>query len=418
MRFNLLISSRHPVIRIIILNPVPFIIVNQPLSGSAGGFWNGCCWKSRVVMTFKRHRINRRVIEDLKNRSTIGMYFYLAVTVAVLSVDGFYKRHIWFSLFFLLAMGFIAVFRISHFHFFERIEKKSRRFNYVAFFASVYATALTWGLGFAYFMLQPEELSSKMVMLASTVGLDAGGVVAFIPSRRTSIIYNLLTLCPAAGALLYNGVHLTIVFLILLFAAYMILVAFRGNREYWDALENEHLLKLKSEEIEKISRTDILTQLHNRRYFDEIFNFQWKAAARSASSISVLICDIDRFKEVNDTYGHLAGDAYLKKTAKVLSRIFQRDTDFIARYGGEEFVILLFNHEINEAVVFAERIRTEMEKLELKYGAHRIRTTMSVGIASCIPRLEDKRDKLLDRADKALYRAKRNGKNQVDFYCG
>jgi len=369
-------------------------------------------------MTFKRHRINRRVIEDLKNRSTIGMYFYLAVTVAVLSVDGFYKRHIGFSILFLMAMLFIAVFRISHFYFYSRINKINRRLNYMAFFASVYATALTWGLGFTYFMLQPEELSSKMVMLASSVGLDSGGVVAFIPSRRTSIIYNFLTLFPAAAVLLYYGVHLTIVFLIILFGAYMTLVAFRGNREYWDALENEHLLKLKTDEIEKISRTDILTQLYNRRYFDEIFNFQWKAAARSASSISVLICDIDQFKSINDTYGHLAGDAFLKKTAKILSQIFQRDTDFIARYGGEEFVILLFNHEINEAVVFAERIRSELEKMKLIYGPHRIQTTMSVGIASCIPRLEDKRDKLLDRADKAMYRAKENGKNQVVFYCG
>src|SRR6056297_301591 len=124
-------------------------------------------------MTFERHRINRRVIDDLKTRSTVGMYFYVAVTAAVLTVEGFYKRHLLFSIVFLCVMVVIATFRILQHKFYDRFDQINKKLNFCAFFTSVYATALTWGTGFAYFMVMPEELTSKMIMLASTVGLDS-----------------------------------------------------------------------------------------------------------------------------------------------------------------------------------------------------------------------------------------------------
>jgi diguanylate cyclase (GGDEF)-like protein len=368
-------------------------------------------------MAFKRHQLNRRVIDDLKNRSTIGMYFYLIVTISVLTVDGFYKKHILFSVFFLVAMLFIAVFRIVHHHLFDKMSKKiSSRLNYYLFFASVYATSLTWGMGFAYFMIQPEELSSKIIMLACTVGLNSGGVVAFIPSWQTSVLYCVFMLLPAAVAMFYLGVHSSLAVLILLFILYMMMIALRGNREYWDALENEHLLKLKTEEIEKISRTDVLTGLYNRRYFDEMFNIKWKAADRNSISLAIIIMDIDHFKQVNDTYGHLAGDTYLKNAADVIKRIFQRDTDFVARYGGEEFVFLLENIDKTDAVAFAEKVRSEIESMTLFHYDHKIKTTVSLGISLCVPQPDANKEYFFEKADKALYQAKNSGRNQVVFF--
>ncbi len=369
-------------------------------------------------MAFKRHQINRRVIDDLKNRSTIGMYFYVLVTIAVLTVDGFYKKHISFSICFLSAMFIITFFRISHHYLFNKIDKKAPRLNFMAFFASVFATALTWGVGFAYFMIQPGELSSKIIMLASTVGLNSGGVVAFIPSWRTSALYSVFMLSPAAVTMYVLGIHLSLVVLIVLFILYMTMIAMRGNREYWDALENEHLLKLKSEEIEKISRVDVLTGLYNRRYFDEIFNIRWKTAIRESMLFTIIIADIDHFKLINDTYGHLAGDEYLKKIADVLSGIFQRDTDFITRYGGEEFVFLMQNIDNDSAIALAEKIRFEIGNLMLFHYNHKIHTTISMGISSCIPGLNDKKEDLFRKADNALYQAKNNGRNQVVFCNG
>jgi diguanylate cyclase (GGDEF)-like protein len=367
-------------------------------------------------MAFKRHQINRRVIDDLKSRSIIGRYFYLLVTIAVLTVEGFYKKHISFSVFFLTAMFLIAAFRIIHHYLFDKIDKKAPRLNYCIFFTSVYSTSLTWGVGFAYFMIQPGELSSKIIMLASTVGLNSGGVVAFIPSWRTAALYSIFMLMPAAIAMFYLGIHIALVVLLILFILYMTMIAIRGNREYWDALENEHLLRLKSEEIEKISRMDVLTGLYNRRYFNEIFNIQWKAATRGNMMFTIIIADIDHFKEINDTYGHLAGDAYLEKIADVFSGIFLRDTDFVARYGGEEFVLLLQNLDKNRAIELSERIRSEVENMTLFHYNHKIQATVSLGISSCVPQTGDKKEYLFKKADNALYQAKNSGRNQVVFY--
>jgi diguanylate cyclase (GGDEF)-like protein len=271
-------------------------------------------------------------------------------------------------------------------------------------------------MGFAYFMIQPGEISSKIIMLACTIGLNSGGVVAFIPSWHTSSLYTVLMLSPAAVVMYFLDIHLTLVFLIILFTIYMMMIALRGNREYWDALENEHLLKQKTAEIQKISRVDVLTGLYNRRYFDEIFNIQWKAAARNKDLLTVIIADIDHFKPVNDTHGHLAGDAYLKKIADIFTGIFQRETDFVARYGGEEFVFLLENTEKTAALALAEKVREEIENTALYHYSNRIQSTISLGISACVPDMEDKKEDLFEKADKALYQAKNSGRNRVVFY--
>ena len=366
-------------------------------------------------MAFQRHKIYPRVLEDLVNRSTVGMYFYLVITLVVLSVNGFYKRHPGFSALFFVAMLIIAGFRIFQFYHFRRLNAFNKDFNSRAFFASVYATALTWGLGLAYFMQQPGESASHLVMVTSTAGLTAGGVVAFIPARHVSLFYTVFMLGPAVIIMTLTRTHLPVVFLFLLYGLYLPIIAFRGNREYWDALENEHLLKVKSEEIEKISRIDGLTGLYNRRYFEEIFNQQWKTAARNVVPISIIIGDVDYFKTINDTYGHQAGDAFLQEIARLLGRIIKRETDFIARYGGEEFVILLLNLDSGETWKLAEQIRSEMENLRFDFEGHHIRATFSLGAASCIPGKQSQKESFLKAADESLYRAKSLGRNHVIF---
>lgn len=366
-------------------------------------------------MTFQRYKIYPRVLEDLENRSTVGMYFYLVITLVVLSVNGFYKRHLVFSALFLVAMVIIAGFRIFQYYHFRRLNELNKDFNTRAFFASVYATAITWGIGLAYFMLQPGESASHLVMVTSTAGLTAGGVVAFIPAWRVSLLYTVFMIGPAVITMTLTGIHLPVVFLFLLYGLYLPIIASRGNREYWDALENEHLLKVKSEEIEKLSRIDGLTGLYNRRYFEEIFNQQWKTAARNAIPISIIIGDVDYFKTVNDTYGHQAGDAFLQEIARLLGSIMKRETDFIARYGGEEFVILLLNLDTEETLNLAEQIRSEMENLRFPFEGQHISATISLGAASCIPGKQSQKEDFLKTADEALYRAKSLGRNHVIF---
>jgi diguanylate cyclase (GGDEF)-like protein len=190
-------------------------------------------------------------------------------------------------------------------------------------------------------------------------------------------------------------------------------MAYRGNREYWDALEKEYLLEKKSKDVEKMSRVDGLTGLYNRRYFDEAFAFEWNRAIRNQTPLSLIICDIDHFKRVNDQYGHLAGDEYLKAMAIIIRRLFKRNIDITARFGGEEFIILLGDQSSQHVCKLAETLRNMTQEFCLEYQEKTIRTTLSLGVSTYIPQQNDGQDTLIFKADKALYQSKACGRNRV-----
>jgi diguanylate cyclase (GGDEF)-like protein len=250
-------------------------------------------------------------------------------------------------------------------------------------------------------------------MAICTVGLSAGGVVAYLPSLRLAVAFNVCMLLPAAVFMALRGVNIPLVMLMVMFSAYLVLLAMRANREYWSALQNEILLLKKSEALKALSRIDVLTGLYNRRYFDERFALAWKQAMRHRLPLTLIIGDIDHFKRVNDVHGHLAGDEFLKLSAKTLTEVFKRDTDMVARYGGEEFVILITDIDVKTAYTMAETIRKRMEDVALTYNDKDIKTTVSIGIASVIPSHAQGQDALMLRADKALYRAKQEGRNRT-----
>lgn len=368
--------------------------------------------------TFDRHRVASRVLEDLEKRSYPGMYFYILVTVIALGVNSFYKRHITFSAVFVTVMLAIAFFRLGQFYFFQRLNELNQKLNAGIFYISVCLTAMTWGLGFAYFMAYPEESASQTIMITITLGLTAGGVVAFMPAWKMAVMYNILMLMPAVVVMNIIGTNFPLICLILLYTLYMNIIASRGNREYWQALENEHLLWLKNEEIRKISRIDGLTGLYNRRYFDEIFHKNWKVAERNQSPIALIIGDIDHFKQINDTYGHPAGDLFLKHFARLLGDIVKRETDFIARYGGEEFVILMMNINKNDTLQIAEKIHEAVRQLQVPYEDKVMQVTASLGVTVGIPGRNESTQLFLKKADDALYQAKNAGRDRLIFNGG
>ncbi|MDY6824305.1 MAG: GGDEF domain-containing protein [Thermodesulfobacteriota bacterium] len=365
---------------------------------------------------FQRYRITPRVLEDLEQRATPGMFFYIAVTLVVLGVNDFYLRHTVFSAIFFTAISVIAVFRIAQYYFIQRFYERHMQLKRRVLLASACATALTWGMGFAYFMVQPLATTSYVVVIASTVGLTAGGAIAFLPVWPLAVGYSVFTLLPGALTMGLLGIHLPIVVLLFVYMLYLAIITSRGNREYWGALENEHLLWLKNEEIRKLSRIDGLTGLYNRRYFEEIFNKSWKVAERNRTPIALMIGDIDHFKEINDTYGHPAGDLFLKEIARLLQDIVKRETDFIARYGGEEFVILMMNIGSEDTRQFAEKIHAEVSNMRVAYENQVMQVSLSLGVITGVPGREESTEGFLKKADDALYRAKKEGRNRVVFY--
>ena len=166
--------------------------------------------------------------------------------------------------------------------------------------------------------------------------------------------------------------------------------------------------------IEYLSMHDQLTQLPNRRNFDERLNMEWKQAIREQTSISILMADLDKFKKFNDMYGHQQGDTVLQVVAKILLQSLRRPGDFIARWGGEEFVALLPNTHLSGAMDIAEKIRSEVEKAEIPCtDGPSLKITISIGVNSILPAQDSTTALFISYADKALYDAKQAGRNRV-----
>jgi diguanylate cyclase (GGDEF)-like protein len=167
-------------------------------------------------------------------------------------------------------------------------------------------------------------------------------------------------------------------------------------------------------ELVRISSSDGLTGVSNRRFFDEAISLEWRRARRHSNSIAMLMCDVDFFKLFNDTYGHQAGDDCLRKVAKAISLNTERPSDIVARYGGEEFAVVLPETTIGGALMVAEKIRQAIRELNIPHESSPDgRVTMSIGIASAAPGFDNPPDDLILAADKALYRAKREGRDRV-----
>ena len=239
-------------------------------------------------------------------------------------------------------------------------------------------------------------------------------VVAFVPNLRLSVVFNFSMLVPTITVMIVRQINLPLALSILLFSIYLAGVASRANREYWQALENELLLIEKTEELHTLSRIDALTGLYNRRHFDECLYDEWKKAKRVQRPPTLLLCDIDHFKQVNDRYGHQAGDEFLKLTASLLRTVFKRNTDIVARFGGEEFIVLLTDSTPQRALDLAEELRMRMAATPMPYQGADVSATMSIGVASAVGGNDESQEALIARADKALYRAKKKGRNRTE----
>lgn len=163
------------------------------------------------------------------------------------------------------------------------------------------------------------------------------------------------------------------------------------------------------------SMTDALSGISNRRHFDDVLDQEVRRAARSLMPMSVILCDIDHFKQYNDFYGHQVGDVCIQKVAKALSQTVQRAGDFVGRYGGEEFVIILPDTTRAAASAVAERLRAAVEDLQIAHERHPGSdvVTISLGVANGRVSSSDSGPALVAMADRALYRAKEQGRNRV-----
>jgi diguanylate cyclase (GGDEF)-like protein len=172
-------------------------------------------------------------------------------------------------------------------------------------------------------------------------------------------------------------------------------------------------LQLANQELHRLANLDGLTEVANRRRFDDYLDQEWQRLKREQNALALILCDIDYFKDYNDYYGHQAGDACLKRVAQALHKCIKRPADLVARYGGEEFAIILPNTSSEGAVYIAQLIQTTIKHLSIPHHHSQVSSciTLSLGISSQVPNSDHDAHALVSKTDKALYSAKGNGRN-------
>ncbi|WP_347278208.1 diguanylate cyclase [Leptolyngbya sp. FACHB-541] len=179
----------------------------------------------------------------------------------------------------------------------------------------------------------------------------------------------------------------------------------------------EEALRRTNLELKRLVNSDGLTQIANRRCFDQVLQQEWQRLRREQLPLSLILCDVDFFKRYNDHYGHLNGDDCLKRVAQAIGQSIKRPADLAARYGGEEFAVILPNTDSKGAIYVAQCIQNAMADLQIPHKSSQVSefVTVSIGIASAIPHSHhDGLESLITTADKALYAAKEKGRNT---YC-
>ncbi|MCK5354457.1 MAG: diguanylate cyclase, partial [Methyloprofundus sp.] len=188
---------------------------------------------------------------------------------------------------------------------------------------------------------------------------------------------------------------------------------YQSNIELDDKVkERTKQLEKSREELKELASRDSMTNLYNRRFLCEISPELISIAKREKSPLSIIVFDIDKFKSINDTYGHSTGDQVIKTVAKLLQQT--RECDIAARIGGEEFALLLPNTDKNGAYEMAIQIRKEVENLQLQIRSRcTITLTLSGGVCTLLFNKDNNIDQMLHRADRALYTAKETGRNKI-----
>ena len=285
------------------------------------------------------------------------------------------------------------------------------------------ALGLVYSLSITFIFTQ-LSLIHQVYLLCLIATLVPSGLVSFASDRYAfyAYFYSLCIPLLLHIFLMAKSPYISIGICALLF------IAITRQLFLWNhnVIKNSIELKLKNEELLKsLQQTntqlqqqniiDDLTKIPNRRHFDEVLEKEWLRAKRIKKPLALLMIDIDFFKQYNDTFGHLKGDECLKHIASVLNNNLNRPGDFVARYGGEEFCILIPETDMDGAITFAEVVHSAIIELKIDNPGSEASKylTISIGVAAIVPKHGDSYMDLIYTSDKALYKAKSDGRNII-----
>lgn len=315
-------------------------------------------------------------------------------------------------------------------HLYNNQKQLNYRYWFNRFFATTLLAAFFWGIG-GFIIGSSLEPIEQIFIFIVLIGVGAAAIPFLGVMKRVALSFQAVSTIPY---MFYVSMQLadrgTILLFMFAFYSAAIIASIRRmdlnlsesmtlqykNIQMVDSLSksNQQLLNA-NEKLETLTLEDELTQLHNRRYFEMQLKAEWKRESREQNTLSLMVIDIDYFKLYNDTYGHAEGDVCLKAVAQILQSSIHRSTDVIARIGGEEFVVMLPGIDVDGTLLLAKKMQQQLSAASLTHATSPLNdnVTVSIGIASVTPNKDASALGLFKAADKALYKAKTKGRNQV-----
>jgi diguanylate cyclase (GGDEF)-like protein len=362
-------------------------------------------------------KLHKQALADLTHRAKGGIGIYLAIWFIITL---YYQLHLRFPVFFYINTAILlCIFfsRVWHFRVFKRDSEASVSKMYRWLIGSILFAGIHWGVMFAIILFYWDDSGMPYIWYLVTMSLAIGGSVVLSISNTIRVLYPLALVVPGLCILFIFGGNEQWAFATfsILTLLYIYVTTKVTNADYWSGVKNRFLAEKRAKRMEQLCHTDQLTQLNNRMYFDQKFSEEWKRSLRTKSPLSIFMLDLDHFKVINDSYGHVFGDECLKRVAETLLATIQRETDSIARYGGEEFVIVLPDTDQQDSEAIATKALQAIANIGLSVEGLEVPITCSIGIATGYAQLDQNREILLKRADGALYLAKNKGRNRVEI---
>ncbi|TMH31232.1 MAG: GGDEF domain-containing protein [Betaproteobacteria bacterium] len=332
----------------------------------------------------------REGLLDLAKRGDRGIFVHLPLWFLIAIWTELWAQHPLFCVINALIFGANAIARLMLRQRFGALVERDYRSARNVFLALLLANCVHWGVLTGLAMHFTALRNAEVPLLFASVGVGCSGALGLAISPHTLLALMSMVLV----AYLYKASRIV-------------------HDDYWAAADARFDLEERARQLELLSVTDALTQIHNRLYFEHRLVAEWSRASRDAKPLSVLIVDLDHFKVINDTYGHPFGDRCLVAAAKALRDALHRTGDVLARYGGEEFAVLLPGADALAARGVAERLLHSVSEVQLTHDAQAVHLACSIGVSTLVPAPQSSPSSAVSRADKALYQAKQQGRNRV-----
>jgi len=372
-------------------------------------------------MTTQQDTIETKSLKDFISRMQRGTVFYVFawfVPAIVFKFYSIYPTFFWGTSIFCIATTCLRLYACKKAN--NNIATKTKQKKNLAILA-VSSSAVLWGFMYA-FILAHYELENSLLGVTVITGMIAASATALLSIYKlASQLTQVFLLLPGILVIIYqyffvHGYNQTHIFLgcaLVVSFIYLRQICNTAGSDYINATKNQLLAESRAQKMEYLSIRDPLTKLKNRLFFDGYLEESWVEAKANNSIISLIMIDLDHFKKVNDNYGHLIGDECLRTIANTLRSNLRKEGDHLARFGGEEFILCLEQSTPQGALLIAERLLNCVRNTETIINNDIIKLTCSIGLASIAVDDSSSVDDLLTRTDEALYKAKKNGRNQI-----